>query len=102
MEAEIKFEKALEQLEKIVEDLEGGNLSLEDAMKKYEEGVKLSRICSQKLGQAENQIEFLTRALNGKVDLEPLGGGSEPKSVDRKKGKKTQKDSSSENDLLLS
>ena len=92
MEQEIKFEKALEQLEKIVEDLEGGNLSLEDAMKKYEEGVKLSRLCSQKLGQAENRIEFLTRALNGKVDLEALVSASEGKeSPERKKSKKAQK-----------
>ena len=42
---EVKFEKALERLEKIVEELESGNIPLEEALKKYEEGVKLCRIC---------------------------------------------------------
>ncbi len=65
MEQELKFEKALERLEKIVEDLESGNMPLEDALKKYEEGVKLCRICTQKLSQAETKIETLTKSLNG-------------------------------------
>ena len=52
MESELKFEKALERLGKIVEDLESGNMPLEDALKKYEEGVKLSRLCTEKLTQA--------------------------------------------------
>lgn len=70
MSEEIKFEKALERLEKIVEELEAGNIPLEDALKKYEEGVKLSRICSEKLSQAEKKIEILTKTLNGSVKRE--------------------------------
>lgn len=62
---ELKFEKALERLEKIVEELEAGEISLEDALKKYEEGVKLSRVLSEKLGQAEKKIQILTRSLEG-------------------------------------
>lgn len=62
---EPKFEKALEKLEKIVEELEEGNISLEDALKKYEEGVKLSRGLNEKLSQAEKKIQILTKTLDG-------------------------------------
>lgn len=65
MTEELKFEKALERLEKIVEELEAGNISLEDALKKYEEGVRLSRTCSEKLTQAEKKIQVLTKTLDG-------------------------------------
>ncbi len=68
----IKFEKALERLEKIVEDLEAGNIPLEDALKKYEEGVKLSRLCQKSLSLAEKKIEILTRSLDGSLQKEPF------------------------------
>ena len=74
---EIKFEKALERLEKIVEDLENGNISLEDALKKYEEGVRLSRLCQKKLSQAEKKIEILTRSLDGSLEKEPFENAEE-------------------------
>ncbi len=70
MAEEIKFEKALERLEKIVEELEDGNVSLEDSLKKYEEGVKLSAVCQQRLAQAEKKIEILTRSLDGTLKRE--------------------------------
>lgn len=70
MAEELKFEKALERLEKIVSELEGGEISLEDAIKKYEEGVKLSRTCMEKLSQAERKVEILTKTLNGEVKKE--------------------------------
>lgn len=72
MSEEIKFEKALERLEKIVEDLEAGNIALEDALKKYEEGVKLSALCQKRLAQAEKKIEVLTRSLDGSLVKEPF------------------------------
>ncbi len=72
MTEEIKFEKALERLEKIVEDLEAGNIPLEDALKKYEEGVRLSALCQKKLSQAEKKIEVLTRSLDGSLKKEPF------------------------------
>lgn len=78
MTEEIKFEKAMEKLEKIVDDLETGNISLEDALKKYEEGVKLSRICRERLSQAEKKIEMLTRTLDGGLKKEPF----DPESAD--------------------
>ena len=62
---EIKFEKAMERLEKIVEELEAGDVALEDALKKYEEGVKLSRLLNEKLSQAEKKIQVLTKSLDG-------------------------------------
>ena len=72
MSEEIKFEKALERLEKIVEDLETGNIALEDALKKYEEGVKLSALCQKRLSQAEKKIEILTKSLDGSIKKEPF------------------------------
>ena len=72
MTEEIKFEKALERLEKIVEDLEAGNIPLEDALKKYEEGVKLSALCQKRLSQAEKKIEVLTKSLDGSLKKEPF------------------------------
>lgn len=67
---EIKFEKALERLEKLVEELESGNIPLEDALKKYEEGVKLSRILNERLTAAEKKIQVLTKTLDGSFKRE--------------------------------
>ncbi len=72
MTEEIKFEKALERLEKIVEELETGNISLDEALKKYEEGIRLSRACQKKLSEAEKKIEILTRSLDGTLKKEPF------------------------------
>ena len=69
---EIKFEKALERLETIVEELEAGNIPLEEALKKYEEGIRLSAACQKKLAQAEKKIEILTRTLDGSLKKEPF------------------------------
>ena len=54
-----RFEEALEQLEAIVDQLEGGDLSLEEALKKFEEGIKLSRFCQRKLNETEQKITTL-------------------------------------------
>ena len=100
MENEIKFEKALSELEKIVEQLESGELALDEALKRYEEGVKLSRICTKKLTEAEKKIEVLTNALN---DLSNPETDSEPEvsanKSDKKKIKKAAKNS--DEDFLL-
>ncbi len=63
---EISFEKALEKLEKVVEELEAGDLSLDDSLKKYEEGIKLARACQQKLDKAKQRIEELEKDASGK------------------------------------
>jgi len=57
----MKFEEALKKLEKIVEELESGKLPLDDSLKKYEEGVKLSRFCHKTLQSAQKKIELLTK-----------------------------------------
>jgi len=59
--AEMKFEEAFKKLEKIVEDLESGKLSLDDSLKKYEEGVKLSSFCHKTLQTAQKKIQVLTK-----------------------------------------
>jgi len=63
---ELKFEEALGKLEKIVEDLEGGELSLEESMKRYEEGIRLSKLCSKRLEEAKKKIELLLKSEDGK------------------------------------
>lgn len=70
----IKFEEALKKLEKIVEDLEKGELSLDEALKKYQEGVELSRLCAQKLEGAKKKIDLLTKNKKGEFELKPLDG----------------------------
>lgn len=94
MEEDIQFEKALEKLEKIVEALESGELSLDEALKRYEEGVKLSRACSKKLNETEKKIEMLTRSLNGASDLDESEAPKKAKS-------KKSRSASDETDILL-
>lgn len=69
---ELSFEKALERLEKIVEELESSDLPLEDALKRYEEGVKLARLCNKKLETAQKKVEILLKSSKGAVDLAPF------------------------------
>lgn len=70
--AEIKFEEALKKLEKIVEELEKGNLSLDDALKKYQEGIELARQCGSKLENAKKKIDVLTKNKKCDLELKPL------------------------------
>ncbi len=57
----MEFETALCELEKIVQALEQGDLTLEQSMEKFQKGMELSKICNAKLKQAEEQIEKLTK-----------------------------------------
>lgn len=68
---EIDFEKALEQLEGIVEDLESGDLSLENSLKSFEKGIKLARQCQEQLSKAELQVQKLIEE-NGELKTSPL------------------------------
>ncbi len=70
--AEPKFEKDLEKLEKLVEALEEGGLSLDDSLKKFEEGIKLSQRCDKALNAAEKKIEVLTKNADGDMAAKPL------------------------------
>lgn len=73
--AEIKFEKAMSRLEQIVEELEKGELDIDRSLEIFEEGIKMSRVCSKKLNEAEQKIEKLTRDKKGDLvtDLFPTG-----------------------------
>jgi exodeoxyribonuclease VII small subunit len=70
---EPSFEEALTSLEGIVERLEKGELSLEESLKLYEEGVRLSRLCHGKLEEAEGRIELLVKDARGEPVLDPQG-----------------------------
>ncbi len=59
MENNITFEQALAKLEKIVRDLESGEIPLEESIKLFEEGVKLSGVCSSLLKEAKQKVEIL-------------------------------------------
>jgi exodeoxyribonuclease VII small subunit len=60
-----KFEEAFSKLEDIVRKLESGNMSLEESLKAFEEGVRLSRICSERLDEAERRVEILVDGEKG-------------------------------------
>ena len=67
---ELKFEKAIQRLEKIVDDLEKGELDIDKSLEMFEEGIKMSQICSKKLNEAEAKIEKLTRNQKGELITE--------------------------------
>ena len=91
---EIKFDEALKKLEGIISDLESGELSLEKSLKKYEEGIKLSRLCTRKLEDAQKKIEILTRTSDGKLKLAPFEEKKEeePRKRTQKSAKSEKKD----------
>ena len=59
--AKEKFEEALGKLEDIVKKMEAGDMSLEESLKAFEEGIKLARLCSRKLDEAERRVEMLLK-----------------------------------------
>ncbi|CCK80140.1 exodeoxyribonuclease VII small subunit [Desulfobacula toluolica] len=66
------FEEALKELEDIVRQMESGDLPLEDAVKKYESGMKQSKYCLDLLDKTEQKISLLTKDLDGNVKEEPF------------------------------
>ena len=60
-ETEIDFEKALAELEQLVETMEKGDLTLEESLKQFERGVTLTRACQKALANAEQKVQILTR-----------------------------------------
>jgi exodeoxyribonuclease VII small subunit len=71
----LKFEAAIEDLEQVVEQLESGDLSLEDALAAFERGVGLVRYCNQKLSEVEKKVELLVRDKEGQLQLKAFGNG---------------------------
>lgn len=81
---EIEFESALKKLESIVENLENGELSLEQALKQYEEGVKMADVCSKKLTEAEKRVEVLMKTVGGKFKTAAFEAESDLKTKKKK------------------
>ena len=67
---EMQFEEAFKRLEAIVENLESGDLSLEESMKLFEEGIGLTEACKSRLEDAEQKIKLLLKDSDGKLSLE--------------------------------
>jgi exodeoxyribonuclease VII small subunit len=67
-----EFEKSLARLEEVVKRLESADLSLDEAMRLFEEGVKLSRDCQKQLEEAEGRVEILLKKADGRVQAEPF------------------------------
>ncbi|HEV2095961.1 MAG TPA: exodeoxyribonuclease VII small subunit [Chthoniobacterales bacterium] len=68
-DAELNFEAALTRLEAIVEEMESGKMMLEDLIVRYEEGMKLVKVCQERLASAEQRIEIITRNHAGKATV---------------------------------
>jgi exodeoxyribonuclease VII small subunit len=66
-----KFEECIQRLEKIVDQLEKGEIPLEQALKLFEEGIELSNNCRKELEDAEGKVEILLKQ-NGKLQTEPF------------------------------
>jgi exodeoxyribonuclease VII small subunit len=71
-ESNKKFESALEELESIIEQLESGDLSLDDSLAAFEKGVGLVKYCNQKLNEVESKIELLMKDKEGRLKLKAL------------------------------
>lgn len=67
-----EFERSLARLEEVAKRLENANLSLDEAMKLFEEGVQLSRDCQKQLEQAEGRVEILLKKADGQLVAEPF------------------------------
>ena len=65
---ELTFEEAIGNLESIVTELENGNLSLDESVKKFEHGMKLSKHCNEILDKAEKEISILLEKDNGEIE----------------------------------
>ena len=70
-----EFEKAFQQLEKIVQRLEAEELPLDESLQLFEEGIRLSRFCNQKLEEVEKKIELILADAKGQPRIEPFEAG---------------------------
>ena len=83
-EPEPTFENAIERLEHIVEAMESDKMPLEELLVRYEEGIKLVKVCQEKLEAAERRIEIITRTAAGKPQLSEFvpGRNADPAPVE--------------------
>ena len=71
------FEDHLQALERLVEELESGDLTLDDSLKRFEEGVKRLRTCRDLLTKAEDQVRILVKNAEGELAEEPFEDAGE-------------------------
>lgn len=71
MSKELKFEDMMKKLDEISEELESGQMPLEESLKKYEEGIKLLRLCRRRLDETKRKVEILVKKGN-KLTAEPF------------------------------
>ena len=72
MSTENTFESSLKELEQIVEQLEAGDLPLDQSLELFEQGVKLSRDCQKRLDEADRRVEILLKGPGGEYRTEPF------------------------------
>lgn len=73
--SEISFEKSMSELEKVVDKLESGDLSLDEMLSLFEKGIKLSKECSKLLDAAERRVNILVKAKDGTIEKEQFTQG---------------------------
>jgi exodeoxyribonuclease VII small subunit len=79
-EPEVKFEKALQELQTIVDKLEGGDLELDESLRMFERGIRLIQACSKRLEDAQRRVDVVLKGKDGKRTLKEfseLGGGAD-------------------------
>lgn len=80
-ESPLDFEKAMQRLDELVREMEGGEISLEKMMSHFEEGTRLLEFCTKKLNEIERKIEQLVQK-NGKIELAPFPEEESSESVE--------------------
>ena len=90
--SDLNFEKAMDRLEAIVEQMESGKLPLEDLIVRYEEGMNLVKVCQDRLTKAEQKIEIIARNNSGK----PVVKNFEPASESSNDDKVTEKEATND------
>lgn len=93
------FEASLSELEKIVKQLEDGDLPLEKSLKLFEDGVKISRECRERLVQAERRIEVLMKDADGSLSVKELDTDNLRETRKQPAGKRIIFDSEGEDDV---
>jgi len=90
--AELNFEKAMDRLETIVEQMESGKLPLEDLIVRYEEGMNLVKVCQDRLTKAEQKIEIIARNNAGKPSVKNFEPAAESNNDDQIADKELKND----------
>src|SRR3954470_13719691 len=93
-EPELHFEGAMDRLEEIVEAVESGQMMLEEVIGRYEEAMKLVKVCQERLASAEQRIEIITRNHTGKAVVKNFEAARETTPPPQEKGVKKNDDAS--------